>query len=176
MALLKSETKVRLSPACVLEAVNAKLAENNPNNMFVTVWLGVLELSTGLLTWADGGHENPLLYHNGTWDYLKKHNGVALALMEPELLALEDEPPFVDQEIHLQPGDILFQYTDGVPEATNANKQLFGSERLLDALRSGSAVQPKAVLDQVKTSVDGFVGAELQFDDITMLALQYRGR
>lgn len=175
MALLKSETKVRLSPARVLEAVNAKLSENNPNNMFVTVWLGVLELSTGLLTWADGGHERPLLYHNGTWDYLEKHNGVAVALMEPELLALEDDPPFVDQEICLRPGDILFQYTDGVPEATNANEQLFGSERLLEALRGSSAAQPKAVLRQVKTCVDGFVGAELQFDDITMLALQYLG-
>ena len=176
MALLKSETKVRLSPARVLEAVNAKLCENNPNNMFVTVWLGVLELSTGLLTWADGGHENPLLYHNGTWDYLKKHNGVAVALMEPEMLALEDDPPFVDQEIYLKPGDIIFQYTDGVPEATDANDQLFGSDRLLEAVRSSSAGQPEAVLEQVKASVDSFVGAELQFDDITMLALQYRGR
>lgn len=176
MALLKSETKVRLSPARVLEAVNAKLCENNPNNMFVTVWLGVLELSTGLLTWADGGHENPLLYHNGTWDYLKKHNGVAVALMEPEMLALEDDPPFVDQEIYLKPGDIIFQYTDGVPEATDANDQLFGSDRLLEAVRSSSADQPEAVLEQVKASVDSFVGAELQFDDITMLALQYRGR
>ena len=175
MALLKSETKVRLSPARVLEAVNAKLSENNPDNMFVTVWLGVLELSTGLLTWADGGHEKPLLYHNGTWDYLEKHNGVAVALMEPELLALEDDPPFVDQEIHLKPGDIIFQYTDGVPEATNANDQLFGSERLLEAVQSVSRVQPKNLLDQVKAQVDSFAGAALQFDDITMLALQYRG-
>ncbi|MBR7010102.1 MAG: SpoIIE family protein phosphatase [Oscillospiraceae bacterium] len=176
MALLKSETKVRLSPARVLEAVNAKLSENNPNNMFVTVWLGVLELSTGLLTWADGGHEKPLLYHNGTWDYLEKHNGVAVALMEPELLELEEDPPFVDQEICLKPGDLIFQYTDGVPEATNANDQLFGAERLLEALRDSSAAQPKAVLKQVKACVDGFVGTELQFDDITMLALEYRGR
>ena len=175
MALLKSETKVRLSPARVLEAVNAKLSENNPNNMFVTVWLGVLELSTGLLTWADGGHEKPLLYHDGKWDYLEKHNGVAVALMEPELLALEDDPPFVDQEIQLEPGDTIFQYTDGVPEATNANDQLFGSERLLEAVRSVSSVQPKDLLNQVKAKVDGFAGAALQFDDITMLALQYRG-
>jgi energy-coupling factor transport system substrate-specific component len=176
MALLKSEAKVRLSPARVLEEVNAKLSENNPNNMFVTVWLGVLELSTGLLTWADGGHEKLLLYHKGKWDFVEKHNGVAVALMEPELLELEDDPPFVDQELHLEPGDVIFQYTDGVPEATDLNDQLFGNERLLEAVRSAPKAEPKALLDQVKARVDGFAGAALQFDDITMLALQYLGR
>ena len=173
--LLKSSAMHTASPAQVLWDVNARLCENNETNMFVTVWLGILELSTGVLTWADAGHEKPLLCHAGNWTFQNKHIGVALGLMEPELLELDDDPPFVDQTLRLQPGDVLMQYTDGVPEATDSNEQLFGEDRLLEALRTAPAGELKAVTEQVQRGIDAFVGRAQQFDDITMLVLRYRG-
>ena len=173
--LLKSRAMHTASPAQVLWDVNARLCENNETNMFVTVWLGILELSTGVLTWADAGHEKPLLCHKGGWMFLSKHSGVALGLMEPELLELDDDPPFVDQTLCLQPDDMLLQYTDGVPEATDPNEKLFGEDRLLEAVRNASGGELKAVTEHVQREIDAFVGKAQQFDDITMLILRYRG-
>ena len=170
--LLKNVAMHAVSPAEVLREVNAQLCENNRELMFVTVWLGIYEISTGTLTFADGGHEKPVLCHNGAWSFIEKHNGVALALMEPELLELEDDPPFVDETLHLQPGDVLFQYTDGVPEATNAHNELFGEERLLHALQEASSVEPSALLPYLRERIDAFVEGAPQFDDITMLAIR----
>ena len=170
--LIKNETMRGGSPASILETVNAQLCENNRNNMFVTVWLGILELTTGTLTYADAGHEKPLLYHDGKWSFLRKHNGVALALMEPELLELDDDPPFVDETIHLEPGDVVMQYTDGVPEATDAKEELFGDERLLSAMAASPSAEPEALLRHLRGEIDGFVREAPQFDDITMLAIR----
>ena len=174
--LLKNSAKPGFRPAAVLEEVNRQLCEGNGNGMFVTVWLGVLELSTGRLVWADAGHEKPVLYHAGAWSFLKKHSGVALGMMDPELLAMDDEPAFVDQELLLSPGDVIFQYTDGVTEATDAKKRLFGEERLLEALNASGTETPEALLPCVRGEIDAFVKDAPQFDDITMLALLYRGQ
>ena len=170
--LVKDTAEQGLSPARVMREVNARLCDNNKNNMFVTVWLGVYEISTGTLTYADAGHEKPLLYHDGKWSFLRKHNGVALALMEPELLELDDDPPFVDETIHLEPGDVVMQYTDGVPEATDAKEELFGDERLLSAMAASPSAEPEALLRHLRGEIDGFVREAPQFDDITMLALR----
>ncbi len=174
--LLKNSTKPGFSPAAVLEEVNGQICEGNGNGMFVTVWLGVLELSTGRLVWADAGHEKPVLFRDGSWSFLKKHNGIALGMMEPELLALDDEPAFVDQELRLAPGDAIFQYTDGVTEATDAKEHLFGEERLLDALNASRTEEPEALLPYLRGKIDAFVKDAPQFDDITMLALLYHGQ
>ncbi len=174
--LLKNSAKPGFSPAAVLEEVNAQLCEDNGNGMFVTVWLGVLELSTGRLVWADAGHEKPVLFHGGSWSFLKKHNGVALGMMDPELLAMDDEPAFVDQELCLAPGDAIFQYTDGVTEATDAKERLFGEERLLEALNEARTETPEVLLPYLRGQIDAFVKDAPQFDDITMLALLYRGQ
>ena len=172
--LLKSSAQMGMKPSQVLREVNAQLCENNKNNMFVTVWLGVLELSTGKLIYADAGHERPYLYHEGSWHCLKKHDGVALALLEPELIELEEDPPFVDQVLTLSPGDVLLQYTDGVPEAINHKQELFGEERLQQTLERSDAA-PQQLLEELRTVLKQYAGSEPQFDDITMLAVRYWG-
>ena len=173
--LLKNSVKPGFSPAAVLEEVNGQLCEGNDRGMFVTVWLGVLELSTGRLVWADAGHEKPILFHSGNWSFLSKHNGIALGMMDPELLAMDEEPAYVDQELYLTPGDVIFQYTDGVTEATDAKKRLFGEDRLLAALNASAAETPEVLLPELRREIDAFVREAPQFDDITMLALLYRG-
>ena len=174
--LLKNSAQAGVSPAAVLSEVNGQICEGNDNGMFVTVWLGVLELSTGRLVWADAGHEKPVLFRNGSWTFLQKHSGIALGMMEPELLELDEDPPFVDQELCLAPGDMVFQYTDGVTEATDGKGQLFGETRLLTALNDAPGNAPEALLPFLRREIDGFVRDVPQFDDITMLALLYRGR
>ena len=174
--MLKTQAQTHLSPEKVLEEVNASLTENNGDDMFVTVWLGVLELSTGVLTYADAGHEKLLLYQGGAWKFQPKANGVALAMWDPEDLELmENKFHFHNETIQLRPGDAIFQYTDGVTEATNADNELFGDDRLLTAMNSAPSVEPKELLAHVRGKIDKFVKDAPQFDDITMLGLQYKG-
>ena len=174
--LLKTQAQTHLSPENVLQEVNASLTENNGDDMFVTVWLGVLELSTGVLTYADAGHEKLLLYQDGAWKFLPKINGVALAMWDPEDLKLMgDRYHFHNETVQLRPGDAIFQYTDGVTEATDAGSKLFGDDRLLAAMNSAPSVKPKELLAHVREKIDKFVKNAPQFDDITMLGLQYKG-
>ena len=162
-----------MSPKRVLNEVNASLSENNRDNMFVTVWLGVLEISTGELTYADAGHEKLLLYQGGAWKFLPKRGGPALAMWEPEDLELMDEKyQFRDLTVKLNPDDAIFQYTDGVTEATDAKGELFGDMRLLDAMSSAPSEDPKELLAHVRVKIDEFVKGAPQFDDITMLGLR----
>ena len=156
--------------------VNAALGENNEEGMFVTVWLGILELSTGELTYADAGHEKLALYQNGEWKLLPKSCGVPLAAWPPDVLELMDESyRFRNRVIQLKPGDMIFQYTDGVTEATDAREELFGEDRLLTALNSAQTGELPPLLRHVRGEIDGFVKDAPQFDDITMLTLRYNG-
>ena len=174
--MLKTQAQTRLSPERVLLEVNASLSENNDEDMFVTVWLGVLEISTGELTYADAGHEKLLLYQNGAWKFLPKAGGPALAMWEPEDLELMDEKyQFRNQTVKLNPGDAIFQYTDGVTEATDADNELFGDDRLLAAMNSAPSAKPEELLPHVRKKIDEFVKDAPQFDDITMLGLRYKG-
>ena len=171
--MLKTQAQMRPSPERVLLEVNASLSENNEEDMFVTVWLGVLEISTGELTYADAGHEKLLLYQNGAWKFLPKQGGPALAMWEPEDLELMDEKfQFRNQTVHLNPGDAIFQYTDGVTEATDADNELFGDDRLLAAMNSAPSAKPEDLLPHVRAKIDEFVKDAPQFDDITMLGLR----
>ena len=174
--MLKTQAQTRLSPERVLLEVNASLSENNDEDMFVTVWLGVLEISTGELTYADAGHEKLLLYQNGAWTFLPKAGGPALAMWEPEDLELMDEKyQFRNQTVKLNPGDAIFQYTDGVTEATDADNRLFGDDRLLAAMNGAPSAKPEELLPHVRKKIDEFVKDAPQFDDITMLGLRYKG-
>ena len=174
--MLKTQAQTRLSPEVVLMEVNASLSENNDEDMFVTVWLGVLEISTGELTYADAGHEKLLLYQNGAWSFLPKAGGPALAMWEPEDLELMDEKyQFRNQTIKLDPGDAIFQYTDGVTEATDESNELFGDDRLLDAMNGAPSAKPEELLPHIRAKIDEFVKDAPQFDDITMLGLRYKG-
>ena len=129
------------------------------------------------LTYADAGHEKLARYHDGEWKFLPKACGVPLAQWPADVLELlGDTYPYRNQTIRLRPGDVIFQYTDGVTEAADPYNQLFGEQRLLEALDGASSVQPEALLPQIREKLDAFAQNAPQFDDITMLALRYNGQ
>lgn len=150
----------------VFTKANEKLCENNESNMFVTAWMGVLDLNTGVLKFANAGHNPPLLLHtDGSCEYLKSRAGFVLAGMEGIRYRLN--------EITLSQGDRVFLYTDGVTEATNSAQELYGEERLAEYMRSHIADEIRPLLHGLKADIDGFVGEAPQFDDITMLIVDY---
>ena len=166
--LIKNSAKPGVGPGEVLRKVNEQLCEGNDNMMFVTVWLGILELSTGRGISANAGHEHPAIRKSGGLYKLDvyKHSP-AVAVMEGMT--------FKEHEFTLEPGDSLFVYTDGVPEATNAGNELFGTDRMVDVLNSDPGAEPEQVLANIKAAVDEFVGDAAQFDDLTMLSFKYNG-
>jgi len=151
----------------IFTRANEKLCENNESGMFVTAWMGILDLRTGCLQFANAGHNPPLLKRaDGSFEYLKTRAGFVLAGMEGVR--------YRAGELTLSPGDRLFLYTDGVPEATNAENQLYGEERLLSFMNQNASVEATALLPKLKANIDEFVGDAPQFDDITMLMLDYQ--
>ena len=165
--LLKNCTQTGLSPHEVLEKVNNQLCENNDAEMFVTVWLGLLEISSGRLTCANAGHEYPVLRRNGgDFELIKDKHGFVLAGMEGSR--------YREYEIVLEKGDQLYVYTDGVPEATDASEELYGAQRMLAALNQNAGSAPEETLKRVKQDIERFVGEAPQFDDITMLSIEIR--
>ena len=166
--LIKDHAQHGTSPELVFTEVNHLLCETNDEGMFVTAWMGVLELSTGHLTYVNAGHNPPLLRRAGGYDYLRSRPGFVLAGM--------DETRYRSYSLDLAPGDALFLYTDGVTEATNAEKQLYGEDRLADVLNANRDCAPEALLSAVKADVEAFVGQAPQFDDITVLSLCYYGQ
>ncbi len=174
--MLKDAALMGLDPARTLFRVNSLLSENSGDGMFVTVWLGILTIPTGELTYADAGHEKLLLYQDGAWRFLPKGGCTALAVLMPdEFDELPDSYRYRNETIRLHPGDIVFQYTDGVTEATDAKEQMFGDARLLETMQEAGGMEPERLLRHVRQHIDAFVGAAEQFDDITMLALRYQG-
>lgn len=166
--LLKNAAQMGLSPKDVLSKVNDQLCENNEAEMFVTVWLGILEVSTGRLICANAGHEYPALRRSGgKYELVKDKHGFVLAGMEGVR--------YREYELELAPGDELYVYTDGVAEATNAGGELFGTGRMIETLNSHIGDGPDVLLPKVKEDIDRFVGSAPQFDDITMLGLRYLG-
>ena len=157
-----------LSPKEVLSKVNDQLCENNEAEMFVTVWLGILEISTGRLTCANAGHEYPALRRAGQpYELVRDKHGFVLAGMEGAR--------YREYQLELKPGDELYVYTDGVAEATDSKNELFGTDRMLKALNLHLGDGPDILLPRVKEEIDRFVGEAPQFDDITMLGLRYLG-
>ena len=167
-ALIRNAAMNQTSPGKILTLVNQQICARNPEEMFITVWMGVLEISTGLLTAANAGHEYPALKQpDGSFELMKDRHGVVIGAM--------DVARYRDYTIQLTPGAKLFVYTDGVAEATNSSEQLFGTERMIEALRKFEDGTPEEVLRSVRGSVDAFVGKAPQFDDLTMLCIQYLG-
>ena len=155
------------SPAAALAEINAHACANNSAQMFVTLWLGVLEISTGKLVCSNAGHEFPILFKEGKYELLRDKHGVAIGAI--------DVAKYSDYEIFLKPGEGIFVYTDGVAEASNKDKQFFGTQGALDALNAHPEASPQEAIANVKQAIDGFVAGEAQFDDITMLSLKYLG-
>ena len=167
--ILASYAKQGLSPAEILQSTNETICQNNREEMFVTVWLGILEISTGELIAANAGHEYPVLMQpGGKFELFKDQHGFVIGGL--------DGAKYREYALHLEPGAKLFLYTDGVPEATNAGKELFGTDRMLAALNGKPASTPQDMLTNVRRAVDGFVKEAEQFDDLTMLGLEYRGK
>ena len=156
------------SPAEILERVNKQVCANNEAHMFVTVWLGILEISTGKLTTASAGHEYPIINTNGKYELLKDKHGLAVGAFELS--------KYSNTEIQLKKGDSIFVYTDGVAEATDANNELFGTDRTVDALNAiPEGASQEELLAGVRVAVDAFVKEAPQFDDLTMVGLKYKG-
>ncbi len=165
--LIKSAAQNGLSPKDVLEKVNNQLCENNDAEMFVTVWLGIVEISTGKVKCANAGHEYPAIMRNGgDFELYKDKHGFVLAGMEGA--------KYREYEINLNVGDRLFVYTDGVPEATDANNTLYGVDRMLCSLNRAKDYPCSQLLKVVHDDVDAFVGDAPQFDDITMLVFEIK--
>jgi sigma-B regulation protein RsbU (phosphoserine phosphatase) len=156
------------SPGEILTRINGAICAHNRAEMFVTIWLGILELSTGKLIAANAGHEDPALCRcTGRFELWKTRHGVAIGVMEGV--------HYRDNELQLDRGDRLFLYTDGVPEATDAHTAMFTLPRMLETLDRHRAESPRAILEGVQRAVDAFVGEAPQFDDLTMLCLHYLG-
>ena len=166
--LIKNRALLGESPAEILRNVNSQLCEGNEAELFVTVWLAVIEISTGKGLAANAGHEHPAIRRaDGQFELVLYRHSPAVATM--------DGIRFREHEFRLNPGDSLFVYTDGVPEATDANNVLLGSERMVDALNRNPDAAPRELLANVRAAIDEFVGDAPQFDDITMLGVRYFG-
>lgn len=165
--LIKSRSLVSgsYSPAEILADVNQQLCEGNKENLFVTAWLGIMEISTGKVVAANAGHEFPAIRKaGGQFELLKDRHGFVLAGMEGSR--------YREYEFTVGEGETLFVYTDGVPEATSAANELFGNERLVKSLNINPDDIPQNLLRQMRISIDEFVGEAPQFDDITMLCIK----
>ncbi len=157
------------SPADALMTVNNQICANNQEEMFVTVWLGVADLESGLLIASNAGHEKPIVKSSdGDFEVFNDKHGFVIGGM--------NGLKYRNYEIQLEKGSKVFLYTDGVAEATNDANELFGMERTLDALNKCKGETPKTVLETVKKTVDEFVGSAPQFDDLTMLCFEFGGR
>ena len=165
--LIKNYAMMGYSPAQVLEQTNNTICMNNNEDMFVTVWFGVLEISTGKITAANAGHEFPMLMKpDGDYELFKDVHGFVIGGMEGM--------SYSEYEIQLEKGGMLYLYTDGVPEAENSEHQMFGTDRLLRALNDHKGKDPYKLLGDIAASVGDFVKDADQFDDLTMLALSLR--
>lgn len=167
-ALISSLANSGIDVAEVFTRANDALCEHNDANMFITAWMGILNLKTGLLTYANAGHNPPLLRRKGQqFEYLKSPAGFVLAGWEGF--------QYQKQKLQLAPGDQLYLYTDGVTEAENFAAVQFGNDNLCTALNEEKSDDPEKLCRKIKQDVDRFVGDSLPFDDITMLSLTYRG-
>ena len=167
LALLKTSAESGLEVEQVFQRANDKLCQGNDAGMFVTAWMGILELSTGRLTYADAGHNPPLLRRReGQFEYLRVKPNFVLAGMEGIR--------YRRHEMQLEPGDTLYLYTDGVTEAANAANELYGEERLEQVLNEQTGT-PQALCTDVRAHIDAFVQGAEQSDDITMLCVTWYG-
>ena len=167
MNTIKDDSAPGEPPSEIISKVNDTLAKRKIMGMFVTVWLGVLDKKTGILTTSNAGHEYPAVNTTGRFELFKDTHG----LVAGGYAGIK----YKDHEIQLSKGDTVFVYTDGVPEATNADEKMFKDERMLDALNKNPSASPSELLETVKSAVDEFVGEAEQFDDLTMLCIKYNG-
>lgn len=165
--LLQKTSGHQITPVRIVEAVNHELCQNNRDRMFVTLFLGVLDAKTGVLTYVNAGHLAPCVLHAA--------GGVESVGDKPAMpLAVRAGAPYQERTVTLSPGDTVLVFSDGVTEAMNAADELYGNERLLADLRASSALTPEEMVRAIKGKVDAFTGEAPKFDDVTMLALRWQ--
>jgi sigma-B regulation protein RsbU (phosphoserine phosphatase) len=167
--VLGNRTLMGGTPAEILAFVNDNICAHNKLDMFVTLWLGIIDLTTGKVLAANAGHEDPAICRkDGSFELAKTRHGLVAGAM-PGIR-------YRDAEFYLAPGDKVFLYTDGVPEATNGENRMFTLDRMLVTLNTVKNGSPEEILEGVHQEVNAFVGEAPQFDDLTMLCLEYKGR
>jgi len=165
--MIKDHASMKLSTAQIFTDVNRILCESNPEEMFATAWIGILDTKTRIMKFTNAGHNAPCFARKAeNFEFLKNKHGLFLAGM--------DDTQYKESEIQLQDGDSLLIYTDGLTEAHNGSGELYGEERLLKKLNSADVRGGKAFLTQIKEDLQAFVGDAEQFDDITMLSISLR--
>ena len=158
-----------ISPKKALERLNNKISENNKNDMFVTVWLGVMDIQTGHVIAANAGHEYPIVKKSeGGFELFKDKHGLVVGAMEGI--------KYREYEFDIEKNGVLFVYTDGAAEATNAQNELFRTDRMVDVLNERPSDSPEKLIHTMKERIDEFVGDAPQFDDLTMLCIKYKGK
>ncbi|MBR6487262.1 MAG: serine/threonine-protein phosphatase [Lachnospiraceae bacterium] len=175
-AIIKNLAESGMPPADVFCIANAKLREGNDACLFITAWMGYLDINTGVVHAVNAGHNPPVLIRDGKAEFVKLKSGLVLAAMDGMI--------YQENIIQLEKGDILYLYTDGVTEAINENEEQYGDDRLLELLSFGDNYPEPAgdngiagaVCDMVKADLDKFVDGAEQFDDITMLCIKYNGK
>ncbi len=168
MTILKSCAMLGRSAGEILSKANEAICTNNPEGMFFTAWIGILEISTGRLTTANAGHEYPAFrMPDGRFELIKKKHGCVIGGFEDEI--------YEEFEFTLEPGSAVFVYTDGVPEAMREDRSMYGMDRMLEALNEDPGADPAKLLKNVERSVGAFVCGAERSDDITMLSIRYFG-
>lgn len=166
--ILANNAMMGKSPAKILADTNHAICSNNREEMFVTVWLGILELSTGILKAANAGHEYPAIRKpNGKFELDRRKHGFIIGAMEDVV--------YREYETKIEPGSKIFVYTDGLPEAADSRNRMFTTERMLEVLNRDPEAKPEEILKSIRTAVDSFVGKAEQFDDLTMMCVSYNG-
>lgn len=164
--LMKTFAENRISMADIFTNANYQLCEGNETSMFVTSWMGILNLETGELKYANAGHNRPLIRRkDGVFKYLEDKPGFVLAGLEGIA--------YKEHTLMLEPGDEIFLYTDGVVEASNRDEELYGDDRLRDFVNEHIGEDAKTLCESVKNDVDRFYEGVPQFDDITELSLKF---
>ena len=168
-AIIRSFAESGKSPSEIFSMTNTELCEGNLEHMFVTVWIGIADLKTGHMVCSNAGHEYPMLMRDGgDYEiYKKKHNCA---------LAIKKNAAFAEYEIDLKPGDSVFVYTDGIPEAIDTANNAYGTDRLVNVLNRYKNLPQKDMLKYVRRDITRFVGEAEQFDDVTMLGFRYYGQ
>ena len=168
MILTTDRAKMGMSVSEIVTTTNDAISAHNEAEMFVTMWLGILEISTGKITAVNAGHDDPAIYRKGeSFELAKEKHGLVVGAM--------GGIKYKSYEIQLNPGDKLFLYTDGVPEATRSDNVMFELEGMIKSLNKRSQSSPQEIIEGIKEDVSAFVGEAPQFDDMTMLCLEYKG-
>lgn len=167
--LLRSVADKNKSTAEIVSSINKTLSFNNESNMFVTFFLGILDVSNGELKFCNAGHNPPVLIKNKKdVDYFKITKAIPVGLFE--------DFAYVEEQIRIEPGDQIFLYTDGLTEAENVTNKLFGDDQLLEVIRKSPDLRPQMLIKETIKAVSLHVNGHVQSDDLTMMSIIYNGR